>query len=239
MGSLEGWREESWWHVSSWKISPPPDIVFSRKLREIGSPKIVVVLGFHVTFPDAPCHSTSQCWSCLTERFHLIFDNAFVFCLLANMAWSMHMPNSRWHEMELTYGLQIFQQNPGSVEIKKTHSKLKETHLILKATSTLRINRQVMYMSRKSPNKSLLKKVFFSNPRLEQRFAAQPTLRLQGYEPSAAEAFGIEKMEGGVTRVVQVLKKLYECVTIDDLYVCIYIYFSMYLHMICVFEVYI
>lgn len=37
--------------------------------------------------------------------------------------------------MELTYGLQIFQQNPGSVEIKKkSHSKFKETPLILKAT---------------------------------------------------------------------------------------------------------
>ena len=111
MGSLEGWREwkvDDMWKETKFLKNHPPSW---HCLREISSPKSIVVLGFNVTFPDAPCHSTSQCWSCLT------FDNAFVFCLLANMAWSMHMPNSRWHEMELTYGLQMFQQNPGSVEI--------------------------------------------------------------------------------------------------------------------------
>ena len=77
--------------------------------------------------------------------------------------------------------------------------------------------------------------MFFSDPRLEQRFAAQPMLRLQGYEPSAAEAFGVEKMEGGVTRLVQGLKKCRNVLRLT-IYVCIS--FSMYLHMICVFEVY-
>ena len=77
-----------------------------------------------------------------------------------------------------------------------------------------------MYMSRTSPNTSLLRKVFFFQP--------SATLRLQGYEPSAAEAFGIEKMEGGVTRLVQALKNCRNVLRLT-IYVCIYIFPCIYI----------